>query len=304
MVILSPIMSYIVDKEVGFPVPSEKEKINKVLKRYKSILKQHSERSDSSEIMFGIADLLVGRNDPGDHMEALKLYDQIMLKNPPEYLKARALIGKAELLIGIPEEFGNAISLCEKARQILGKNLSEFFAAKALVVEAELRLARREKGDWASALELLNQVVKEKDAHWYFRGRALLSKAEIILYRDPNDFSPALKLVDLSLKELASRPDDYFVGKGKIVKSEILMRRAKSGDLPRAEKLLTEVIKIKFEYKDLVARAKLNLADIVSHPKASKLLKDVHEMEGLDPYLVEKASLVEKALGDRKGKKK
>lgn len=304
MVILSPIMSYIVDKEVGFPVPSEKEKINKVLKRYKSILKQHSERSDSSEIMFGIADLLVGRNDPGDHMEALKLYDQIMLKNPPEYLKARALIGKAELLIGIPEEFGNAISLCEKARQILGKNLSEFFAAKALVVEAELRLARREKGDWASALELLNQVVKEKDAHWYFRGRALLSKAEIILYRDPNDFSPALKLVDLSLKELASRPDDYFVGKGKIVKAEILMKREKSGDLPRAEKLLTEVIKIKFEYKDLVARAKLNLADIVSHPKASKLLKDVHEMEGLDPYLVEKASLVEKALGDRKGKKK
>ena len=302
MVILSPIMSYIVDKEVGFPVPSEKEKINKVLKRYKSILKQHAERSDSAEIMFGIADLLVGRNAPGDHVEAMKTYDQILLKNPPEYLKARALIGKAELLIGIPEEFGNAISLCEKAREILGKNLSEFFAAKALVVEAELRLARREKGDWASALELLNRVVKEKDAHWYFRGRALLSKSEIILYRNPEDLSPALKTVDFSLKELASRPDDYFANKGKVLKSEILTRRARKGDLPKAEKLLNEVLKMSFAYKDLIARARIDLADIVSHPKAEKLLKEFHQMEGIDPYLIEKASLVEQALKDRKKK--
>jgi tetratricopeptide (TPR) repeat protein len=293
-------MSYIVDKEIGFPIPSEKEKINKALRRYRNILAQHPKRSDAPEIMFGIADLLVGRGELGDKEEAMRTYDEILLRNPPEYLKARALIGKAELLIGIPEEFGNAISLCEKARQAMGKDLSEFFAAKGLIVEAELRLARRDKGDWATALELINRVVKEKDAHWYFRGRALLSKAEIVLYRNPDDLATALKLVDFSLKELASRPDDYFANKGKIVKAEILSRRQRKGDFPKAEKLLTEVIKMSLNYKDLIARAKLDLADVVAHPKATKLLKEVHDMEGLDPYLIEKASIIEQAIKQKK----
>ncbi len=297
---LSPLMSYIVDKEVGFPIPSEREKINKALRRYRSILGQHPNRADIPEIMFGIADLLVGRGDPGDHAEAMKIYDQILFRNPPDYLKARALIGKAELMIGVPEEFGNAISLCEKALQVLGGDVSDFFAAKTVIVEAELRLARRDKGDWARALELINRVVREKDAHWYFRGRALLSKAEIILYRNPEDLGPALKSVDFSLKELASRQDDYFTNKGKILKAEILTRRTRKGDFQKAEKLLTEVLKMPFAYKDLIARARLDLADIVSHPKAEKLLKEVHHMEGLDPYLIEKASLVEQALKARK----
>lgn len=295
-------MSYIVDKEIGFPIPSEKEKINKALRRYHNILAQHPKRSDAAEIMFGIADLLVGRGEPGDHAEAMKLYDQILLKNPPEYLKARALIGKAELMIGSPEEFDNAISLCEKAHHILGNKVSEFFAAKTIIVEAELLLARRDKGDWAKALELISRVVKEKDAHWYFRGRALLSKAEIILYRSPENLGAPLKLVDFALKELASRQDDYFTNKSKVVKSEILARRAKKTDLTKAEKLLTEVIKMPFAYKDLIARAKLDLADITSHPKANKLLEEVHQMEGLDPYLAEKASLIEQAIKDKKKK--
>lgn len=299
MAILSPIMSYIVDKEVGFPTPSEKEKVNKVLKRYNRILAENPKRSDAPELMFGIADLLVGRGNPGDHVEALKIYDQILLRAVPESLKARALIGKAELLIGIPEEFGNAISLCEKARQILGADVSDFFAAKTYIVEAELRLARRDKGDWAHALELINRVVKEKDAHWYFRGRALLAKTEIMLYRDPEDLASPLKLCDFALKELKTRPDDYFNNKGKILKAEILVRRGKKSDFEKADKLLTEVIKMPFAYKDLIARAKLDLADIANHPRAAKLLDDVQQLEGLDPYLIEKASLVAKNLKEK-----
>ncbi|KPJ63712.1 hypothetical protein AMJ44_14155 [candidate division WOR-1 bacterium DG_54_3] len=304
MAILSPIMSYIVDKELGFPIPSEKEKINKALKRYRYLLSQHPKRSDAPEIMFGIADLLVGRGEPGDHEEAMKFYDQILLRSIPDYLKARALIGKSELLIGIPHEFGNAISMSEKARKILGSDVSEFFAAKTYIVEAELRLARRDKGDWAHALRLINQVIKEKDAHWYFRGRALLSKTEIILYRHPEDLGAALKLCDFALKELKSRPDDYFTNKGKVLKAEVLTRQAKKGDFEKAEKLLTEVLKMPFAYKDLIARAKLDLADIVTHPKAVKLLKQVHEMAGLDPYLIEKASLIEQAIEEKEKKKK
>ncbi len=302
MGILSPIMSYVVDKELGFPIPSQREKINKALKRYRYILSQHPKRADAPEIMFGIADLLVGRGDPGDHAEAMKLYDQILLRNPPDYLKSRALIGKAELLIGIPEEFGNAISLCEKAREILGANVSEFFAAKTFIVEAELRLARRDKGDWAKALELINRVIKEKNAHWYFRGRALLSKAEIMLYRHPEDLAAALKLCNFALKELASRQDDYFTNKGKVLKGEILTRRGYKGDFEKAEKSLTEVLKMPFAYKDLIARAKLDLAEIAHHPRATRLLKEVLQMEGLDPYLIEKASIIEKGIAERKKK--
>ncbi len=299
MTILSPIMSYIVDKELGFPIPSEKEKINKALRRYRSILSQHPKRADAPEIMFGIADLLMGRNEPGDHAEAMKLYDLILLRNPPDYLKARALIGKAELLIGIPAEFGNAISLCEKARQILGADVSDFFDSKTYIVEAELRLARQDKGDWAQALGLINKVVREKEAHWYFRGRALLSKAEIILYRNPNDLSSALNLCDFALKELKSRPDDYFNYKGQVLKAEILSRRGKKIDFEKAEKLLTNVMRMPFGYKDLIARAKLDLADIVSPARAEKLLKEFRQIAGLDPYLIEKASLIEKALAEK-----
>lgn len=299
MTILSPIMSYIVDKEVGFPVPSEKEKINKALRRYRHLLSKHPNRSDSPEIMFGIADLLVGRNQPGDYFEAMKIFDQILLRSIPEYLRARALVGKAELMIGMREELANAISLSEKARKILGADMSDFFAAKTYIVEAELRFVRKEKGDWAKALSLINHVIKEKQAHWYFRGRALLSKAEIIIIRDPDHFAPAIKLCDFALKELKSRPDDYFAHKGRALKAEILSSRAKKGDFQKAERLLTEVIKMPFDYSDLIARAKLDLANIATHPKASKLLKQVNEMEGLDPYLIEKTRLLGKALEEK-----
>jgi len=299
MTILSPIMSYIVDKEIGFPVPSEKEKINKALKRYRFLLSKHPKRADAPEIMFGIADLLVGRNGPGDYAEATKIFDQILLRSVPEYLKARALIGKADLLIGIREELTNGISLCEKARKILGADMSDFFAAKTYIVEAELRFVRKEKGDWAKALNLINHVIKEKQAHWYFRGRALLSKAEIIIFRDPDEFTQAIKLCDFALKELKSRPDDYFAHKGRVLKAEILSSRAKSYDFQKAEKLLTEVIKMPFDYSDLIARAKLDLANIATHPRASKLLKQVNEMEGLDPYLIEKVGLIQETLKNK-----
>ena len=72
------------------------------------------------------------------------------------------------------------------------------------------------------------------------------------------------------------------------------------GDFQKAEKFLIEVIKMPFAYKDLIARAKLDLADIAAHPKAIELLKEVHQMEGLDPYLIEKASMIEQALKEKK----
>ncbi|MFC1571117.1 tetratricopeptide repeat protein [Candidatus Margulisiibacteriota bacterium] len=302
--ILSPIMSYVVDKELGFPTPSEKEKINKALKRYRYLLSKHPNRSDSPEIMFGIADLLVGRNNPGDYAEAMRLYKQIMMRSIPEYLRARTLVGRAELMIGSSGEFDEAIPLCEKAKKLLGPDLSEFFAAKTYVVEVELLISRNQKGDWERALKLISSLDRQKKAHWYFKGRALLSKAEITLYRKPKDLRSALKACDAALKNLKPRLDDYFANKGKILKAEILCRREKKGDFERAEKLLTEAIKMSRTYGDLTARAKLDMAAIVSHPTARKLLRQVDQMEGLDPYLIEKARQTKQVLQDRKSAKK
>ncbi|MFH1541675.1 MAG: hypothetical protein ABIE84_01120 [bacterium] len=298
--ILSPIMSFVVDKELGFPIPSEKEKINKALRRYRYLLSQHPNRSDSPEIMFGIADLLVGRNNPGDYAEAGKILDQILMRPVPDYLKSRALVGKAELMIGQSEECDNAISMCERARKLLGKDVAEFFAAKTFVVEVELLLARGQKNDWKNAIKLADRVIKNKHVHWYFRGRAFLSKAEITLYRQPKKLNQALKLVNLSLYELRNRQDDYFTNKGKLLKGEIMIRRLFKGDLEKAEAVLVEVIKMPIKYNDLIARAKIALADITLHPKASKLIKEVMEIDGLDPYLAEKAQQIEQALIEKK----
>jgi len=300
MTILSPIMSYIVDKEVGFPIPSEKEKINKVLRRYRYILTKSQRRGDVPEIMFGIADLLVGRNESGDYVQAKIIYDEILLRHVPESLRGRALIGKSELMIGEPKEFDNAILLCEKARKILGKDMSDFFSAKTYVVEAELLLARHKNGDWLEAKKLNNKVIKERSAQWYFKGRALLCNAEISLYQKPKDLKTPLKLTDAALKQFKNRPDDYFACKGNVLKSEILIRRTRKGDIEKAEKLLTEVVKMSLPYTELIARAKLNLADIANNPKAAKLLKQVNQMEGLDPYLAEKARLIEEALKEKR----
>ena len=88
------------------------------------------------------------------------------------------------------------------------------------------------------------------------------------------------------------------------MRAEILIRREIKGDFERAEKLLTEVIKMKFAYKDLVARAKIDLAQIANHPKASKLIGEVLEMEGLDPYLQEKARNSQQTINDKRRKSK
>lgn len=300
MAVLSPIMSFIVDKEMGFPAPSEKEKINKVIKRYRNILSYNSKRSDAPELMFGIADLLMGRGEPGDYREAARIYDQILTRLAPDSLRARALVGKAELLIGKADEAENALSLCEKARKLLHNDLEDFFVCKTIIVEAEILMARNKKNDWEKAIKLVDQLIRSKHSHWYFKGRALLVKAEITLYKFPKKIKEVNVLCDKAIKELISRPDDYFTNKARILKSETIVQRGIGGDKQRAEKLLNEVISAGSGYKDLVARAKLDLADIVKTPKANKLVQEVFEMEELDPYLVDKARLVEKAIKDRK----
>ncbi len=307
--IISPIMRFIVEKQKGYPAPTEKEKLTRAINKFRSILRNISGNFNIAETQFGLADMLVGRGGPGDYKEAMRLYNNILEIAPTSYLRARALVGKAELLITSEkkEDWTEALTLCEKARKILDDDLSDFFASKTFVVHAELLLKSWEPKDHAKAIKLLDKVVNSKDSPEYFRGRAMVGRAEILLSKPKPkgaDINKALKLAEASRKVLKERPSDYFFIKSKLVEAELRIRREKGADLERAGKLCAEVIRNKEAQKNLIARAKLDLAEVSRHPKALKLYKEVTEMEGLDPYLIKKAKAVEKALKAKAKKKK
>ncbi|HTY13228.1 MAG TPA: hypothetical protein VMD02_03455 [Candidatus Omnitrophota bacterium] len=298
MSIISPIISSAVNLEAGFPAPSEREKVNKLIEKYRNILRKFPGRSDSGEIKFGLADLYVGRGDPGDYDKARVFYEDILKTSSSPYLRARAQVGKAELAVpGIKKtDVQAAIDLCLTARKNIGGDVSDFFVAKTFIIEADLRLVRDEKGDHDQAMKLHEKLIKERKSNWYFRARAQLGKAELILYHFPKRLSEAITLCGKSSNLLRERPGDYFSVKVKIIEAELRIRRAKGNDFKVAEKLLKDVVTLKHTYQDLMGRAKADLAEISKHPQASKLLNELHQMEGVDPYLSEKIQQIENKI--------
>lgn len=310
MTILSPITEFSMNMEEDFPAPSEKEKLNKLIERDSKLIKSFPFRADIGEIKFQLADSLVGRNLPGDYARADAIYEEILKNYGSPYLRARAQIGRAELLTpGIrPEAIKEALALCDTARKNLKTDLADFFMAKTYIIEADLRLVRdsKKEKDHAKAMALHEKLIKERAANWYFRARAMLGKAELILYHFPGKLTEAIILCDRSERLLRERPGDYFSIKNKLIKSQLLRRRAKGSDLKKAEKLLMEIIKYPGVYADLSARGKLELAEISRSPKASALLKELNQTEGLDPYITQKVKMVEEELklsGKKKSKK-
>jgi tetratricopeptide (TPR) repeat protein len=301
--IISPVMRFIVDKEGGYPAPTEKEKLSRAIAKFRKILRNLTGTFNIAETKFGLADMLVGRNDPGDYSEAMRLYNYILEVAPTSYLRARGLVGKAELLIGSSQkkDLDEAISLCSKSKDILKDDLSDFFAAKAFVVEAEI-LSKLGPAGRKKAEKLYSKVMKNKQTNAYFRARAMVGKAELPLYSPkPKNLSNAIKLCKDAHKLLSDRPKDYFAVKAKAIEAELLVRRAKKRDLQIAQSLCTKVLAVKGAEKGLLARAKLCLAEVSRHPKAQKLSREVIEMDGIDPYLVEKARMIEAAA--KKSKK-
>ncbi|NQT30291.1 MAG: hypothetical protein HQ596_06945 [Candidatus Saganbacteria bacterium] len=298
MGVLSPIMDYVVQKEYGFPAPSEREKLGKALKRYQYILGQYPNRADIGEIKFGMADMLVGRGEGGDYKNALRLYNNILEAGASPYLTARTKLGKAELYVpaGKIKEIADALELCESAAKNLGKDLSNFFVAKVIIVEADLRMTRDATGDHARTFKLFEKLIKNKKAHWYFRARAALGIAELILYHKPNKVGEGIKSCQEALKLLKERTNDYFFFKTKVILAELNIRRGKKDDFARAQRLCKEVATAKNPFSDLANRAKLDLAEISKNPKAKKLYAEVMESEALDPYLIAKAKEIEKTL--------
>jgi len=303
--IISPVMTFIIDKQGGYPAPTEREKLNRAIEKFRKILRNLSGTFNIAETKFGLADMLVGRNEGGDYAEAMRLYNYILEVAPTSYLRARALIGKAELLISSKEEkdLKEALSLCEKAKEILKDDLSDFFTSKTFVVEAEV-LSKLGTPGRKKAESLLKKVIRSKQANPYFRARAMVGTAELPLYSPkPKNIAAAIKLCEEAQKLMAERPKDYFAVKAKVVEAELLIRRSKKNDLSKASNLAAKVISNKAADKALIARAKLAIAEVSRHPKAQKLSREVLEMEGIDPYLIQKAKAIE-ATQRKSGKRK
>ncbi len=301
--IISPVMKFIVDKEVGYPAPTEKERLDRAIGKFRRILTNLTGTFNIAETKFGLADMLVGRDAPGDHEEAMRLYNYILDVAPTSYLRARALVGKAELLIKSNDKkvLEEAVSLCEKAIAILKDDLSDFFTAKAFAVLAELLTKLSPEGR-KKAERYFDKIIKHKEANPYFRARAIVGRAELPLYTlKAKNLDRLIKYCSEAQKLLSDRPSDYFALKAKVVQAELLIRRARRDDLSYAQALCAKVIAVRSAERGLMARAKLDLAEISRHPKAEKLYREVLEMEGIDPYLVDKAKAIEKAL--KKAKK-
>jgi hypothetical protein len=305
MGILSPIMSFIVDREPSYPSPSEKVKLSKVIGRYRLLLKTIAWRYDVGEIKFGLADLLVGRNDPGDYKEALKLYDDILKAIASPYLRARALAGKAELMIRSEsiKDVQEAVGLARSASKIIKKEIgsNDFFYQKAQVVEAELLQARLgTPADLKLANRIFENIIKNEKSNAYFKARAMVGVSELKTYSAPlKDLKKYAEYCHSAEVLLAERPSDYFMIKARVVESEILTRIDPKKNVNKIISLCNQVILSKTADIHLILRAKLIKADVSKRDNALTLIKEVKASKELPDYLAEKAKVVEKAIKSR-----
>jgi|WetSurMetagenome_2_1015567.scaffolds.fasta_scaffold298120_1 hypothetical protein len=301
MGILSPIMSFIVDREPNYPSPSEKVKLNKVIGRYRLLLKSIAWRYDVGEIKFGLADLLVGRNEPGDYKEATKLYNEILKGISSPYLRGRALAGKAELMItsNNTEEIDEAISLSRSASHLIKTEIgnSDFFYQKAQVVEAELLTKKGKSVDVREAEGIYEEVIKNEKSNAYFKSRAMVGLCELKTWSaDMKSLPKYAELANDAQTLLADRPSDFFMIKAKVVEAEILTRLDAKKHVNKIISLCNQVILNKSADPELVLRVKLDKADVSKKPNAIKLIKEVRSVKPLPEYLANKAKAVEAAV--------
>ena len=248
---------------------------------------------NTSEIRFGLADLLITRDDPGDWREAKTHYDFVIEHATYGYLRAAAMVGKAELAIRSekPSEIDEAIELARKAyknlSELVGK--SDYYSSKCLVVEAELLMKKGKTEDKKRALKLLEELKEDDLADPYFRARAIVDHAELLLYEKNTDINAELKSCLNAIELIKDKPNDYISVKAKLLQGEYITRRMARYDKSRATGIFMGIIGNKNADIDLVARAKIDLAEISDNKKAIPLLKEVISTPNLEKYLIEKA---------------
>lgn len=293
--ILSPILSHIVQTSIA--AVGEKERLSRLINKYRKMLRFVSGGLNISEVRFGLADLLITRDDENDWHEAKTHYDYVLEYAPYGYLRSAATIGKAELAIRSSEkkEIDNAIELSQKAYKnltsLVGPN--DFYSIKCLVVEAELRVKRRAKGDIEAAVKLFEKAFKDELADSYFRARAIVGYSEIFLYAKEKNINKQIQLLHEAIELLEEHSADYFCIKAKLIQGEYIMQRMASYDKSRATGIMMGIIGNKNADNELKLLAKLDLAEISTAEKAKKMIKEVLSTPNLDAHIKDKAHMIE-----------
>ena len=295
---LSPILSHLVQTTIA--AVGEKEKLNRIINKYRKMLRFVTGGLNISEVKFGLADLLITRDEENDWNEAESHYSFVLQHAPYGYLRSAAMIGKAEL--SVREDDAKAIEEAISLAQRAYKNLlalvgpSDFYSMKCLVVEAELRLKRNGPADRKAALKLFEKIYSDVMADSYFRGRSMVGHAELMLYDKKKDVNKEIQLCLGAIDLLNDKSNDYFTVKAKIIQGEYIVQRMAHYDKSRAIGIFMGVISNKSADVDLVARAKLNLADLHEKPKAMALVKEVLAGKVADQFLIDRAKNMKKVL--------
>ena len=299
---LSPVIQHIVQYTISSS--DAVEKLNRGIKRYRRMLEFARGAVHIAEIEFGIADMLITRDDPYDWREAARLYNDILERATYGYLRGAALAGKAELAIRKTDaaDIALAISWAQEAHVILHKFMGDhdFFTLKSLVVEAELRLKRNGKGDRVRAVNRLQKVAQNLKAVPYWRARALVGVAENKAF---GALSLPIKMCQTAMALLDDRPKDYFFLKARLVESELRLRRGTTADKKYAHPSFLKVAGDASDLPSLRARALLDAAGQAKPDKARKLCEDVKKMDALEPYLTDRADAILKNISNA-GRKK
>jgi len=295
---------------IPFPSPSEKEDLKRPIEELRQKLANPPEGFDKNKGKVKLADLLVGRNEPGDYIEASKIYEEIIDSSPPGETHAEAVIGKAELLVQSEEseDIESGIKIIQGSISELEGLNDSYFEIKAKLVNAELLLRRGSEKDNGEALKIYDEILEEPNILNYFRMRAIVGKIDIMEYFKPERLKEELEELIIKTEKILDankeRQSDYFRLKGNILLAELYIHRDSKEDVANAKKMLSDVANNEAAGIDLIARASLDLAEVSSEAVAKMLLRQVRHMQGIDPYVFKKAQVLEDKISPKGRKKK
>ncbi len=288
-----------------FPSPTKKEKLTDQIEEVRALLSMPPKGLNINKARIKLADLLTGRNDAGDYIEAGSVYKDVLSGSLPEEAEhQKAELGEVELALtsANPEDVNRSIESCATAVDSLEEREdSVFFFIKGKLLLAELFLKRGDEKGRALALKLYDEILSNPSAHKYFKMRAIVGKLELLnvferQVLEKNSKGLIAECENILELQRGERSDDYFFIKGILVLSEIMLWRDKDTFIKKAEGMLSEVINNERTSDDLRARASLTLAAVSSPKLARSLIKGVKHMEGLDPYILRKAKAIEDSL--------
>jgi hypothetical protein len=276
-----------------YPSPADQSILTRMIDEVeRTLLEANVPHEEYSQIRIFLADLFVSRGNRTDYLRARDLYKEITEKATLPELRAKAMVGIAELSINSPHraEWEEGITSCRNAHQVLRASPEDFFTTKSQIVCAELLMKKGDPDDHTEALEIFNKVIESTYSSRYFKIRAVVGKSEIILFffhdtpeEQLKELEKCLQLATEALRLAHARPNDYFAVKLKVILAEILLALP-NRELPHIRELLSKVADAAENPPDLRARSYLRLAAATESPTSMRYIEKIQNMGNIDSF--------------------